>query len=224
MVRLLLNHPTRSDMRFFNFLKVPVVQFSPPRTGSTLVWNVLREIFPGRKIKKKHTLRKRQLGPFPMPVVCTVRHPMDALASCIQCRELEHNDQTITDLMDEFDRLAIRRVLEIKDDPHVLILRYEEFAGNYDFLFNELETFFQLRIESGLRQMIRQKYDVKKIKEKTRALGGFENWTKQDHLHGRHVSEKNGACGYYKTFFSPEQIDRMAAHYQNYMKEFGYSV
>jgi len=211
-------------MNFKNRLSLPVIQFSPPRTGSTLVWNILTELFPGRRIKKKHSLRKTRLGPFHLPVVCTVRHPLDAVASCIQCRDLPLTDQTIDDLIEEFDRLAIQTVLDIRNDPHVLILKYEQFSADYEFLFDELERFFGITIGPDQRQIIQKKYNVRQVKQKTEQMGDFSNWDKENHLHGRHISKFNGASGYYQQFFSAEQIRRMSLHYQQYMQVFGYSV
>jgi hypothetical protein len=204
-------------------LSFPIVQFSPPRTGSTLVWNVLRELFPARKIKKRHSLKKTRLGPFRLPIVCTVRHPLDAIASCIQCRELPLTDESIDMLIEEFDRLAIKTVLNIRTDPHLLILKYEQFSADFDFLFDELERFFKCAVDPEKRNQIRDKYDVKKVKQKTEQMGAFDNWSAEDHLHGRHISKYNGASGYYREFFSDEQILRMQAHYQDYLKVFGYS-
>lgn len=205
-------------------LSLPVIQFSPPRTGSTLVWNVLKELFPGRKIKKKHSLKSTNLGPFRLPVVCTVRHPLDALASCIQCRELPQTDESIDLLIEEFDQLAIQTVLNIRNDPHVLILKYEQFSVDFDFLFNELERFFGCAIGAEKRKMISEKYDVKKVKKKTEQMGAFNNWSAEDHLHGRHISKFNGASGYYREFFSEEQVLRMQEHYRAYMNSFDYDV
>ena len=57
-----------------------LVQFSPPRSGSTLVYNIMREIFPHKKIFKVHTFRAMCNE---MPVVVTYRHPLDCIASSI---------------------------------------------------------------------------------------------------------------------------------------------
>ncbi len=210
-------------MSLRNRFSLPVLQFSPPRTGSTLVWNVLRELFPGRRIKKKHSLKKTRLGPFCLPIVCTVRHPLDAMASSIQCQELPKTDESIDMLRKEFD-LAMRSVLDIRTDSHALILKYEQFSNDHEYLFNELECFFGINIDSHKRQGICDKYNVKKVKEKTEQMGDFDNWNKKDHFHGRHVSKFNGASGYYREFFTQEQICRLKAHYQLYLDAFGYTV
>ena len=66
-----------------------IVQYSIPRTGSTLVTQILKQVFPNKKIFKTHTVIEGQL-----PVVSTYRDFRDVLVSGWRV----HNDIPLQDL------------------------------------------------------------------------------------------------------------------------------
>jgi hypothetical protein len=126
-----------SPLKVNHINKKPIIQFSPIRSGSTLVFNILRELFPDRKIIKKHQCGIRELS---FPVVVTYRHPLDCIASSIQRYELEPTDEVVAQQISEFNSNGAIDVLKIKNNPNVLLLQYEEFFGNFEVIFRRLET------------------------------------------------------------------------------------
>ena len=66
------------------FAHPPIIQFSPPRTGSTLLWNTLRVCFPEREVKKVHRLSKFEKNYRSAPIVASIRNPLDSISSSIQ--------------------------------------------------------------------------------------------------------------------------------------------
>jgi len=196
-----------------------IIQFSPPRTGSTLVFNVLREIFPGRRIDKSHNYETKFEK---YPVVVTYRHPLDAMASSIQRYGRTPTDEEIENQIKEFEANSLWDILPIRRHPNVLMLKYEEFYKNYDYIFDALETFFGVTISAEKRREITNRYNIEAVDEQVREYGDFQTYDTVTQLHGRHISTYKGGVNYYREFFSPEQIDYLKKVYAKLLAEFGY--
>ena len=182
----------------------PIIQFSPPRTGSTLVYNFLRELFPERKVSKTHKLPHRHLDSASRAdIICTVRHPLDTIASRILRHDPEFSDESIERVSGrrgEFEFLA-----EIRNDPRVLILRYERFVNNFDFAFDGIEGHFGIEITQQSRTRLSQAYSIEAVRSKADKLGAFKNYDPVDHIHGQHISRFGGRPGYYREVFLPNR-------------------
>ncbi len=196
-----------------------IIQFSPPRSGSTLVYNILREIFPNKNIDKKHSYPENDQK---FPVVVTYRHPLDSIASSIQRYELEVNQEILKQQVAEFEENGIWDVLKIKDDPNVLMLRYEDFVHDFRVIFNEIETFFNVQISEEKKQVINEKYQIKSVENVVKKMGNFENYDKVTNWHGKHISGYKGRPYYFKEFFEEEQIAYLEGAFERFLKELGY--
>jgi len=196
-----------------------IIQFSPPRTGSTLVFNVLREIFPGRRIDKSHNYETKFEK---YPVVVTYRHPLDAIASSIQRYGRTPTDEEIEKQIKEFEDNSLWDILSIRHQSNVLMLKYEEFYKDYDYIFDALEKFFGLTISADKRREITNRYNIEAVDEQVRDYGDFQTYDKVTQLHGRHISTYKGGVNYYAEFFSPAQIDYLKKVYAKLLAEFGY--
>ncbi len=115
-----------------------------PRTGSTLVWQILLRALPSREVRKAHPGSwAPEDGWF---IVGSIRHPYDTAASCFRARVagddgdgvdvkgtkkglvaelrmLTHNFQALKDLMQRYPR-------------NVVVLRYEDFFNNFKTVFD----------------------------------------------------------------------------------------
>ncbi|MES9899841.1 MAG: hypothetical protein ABW148_12565 [Sedimenticola sp.] len=196
-----------------------IIQYSPPRSGSTLVYNILRDLFPGKNIKKRHSYESND-SKFPM--VVTYRHPLDCIASSIQRYELIPTDEVINQQISEFEKNGIRDILEIKDDPSVLMLRYEEFANNYDVIFNEFEIFFGIKISHKKRSTLSDRYHIKAVEKIIARMESFSEYDEITHWHGKHISAYKGSFYYYKEFFNDSQIEYLENVYNKFLQEFNY--
>jgi hypothetical protein len=101
------------------------------------------------------------------------------------------------------------------------MLKYEKFLNDYDYIFDEFESFFQIKISSELRNSLTEKYKIENVEKKFKG-GSFAEFDKKTQLHGNHISKFKGASGYYKTFFSSEQIDYLSKMYFEVIKALGY--
>ncbi|HYC01524.1 MAG TPA: hypothetical protein VEC57_20500 [Candidatus Limnocylindrales bacterium] len=203
-------------------LDPPIVQLGPPRTGSTLVWNALRAIFPSRIILKRHALTPVRASILARSrLVCTVRHPLDALASSIL-----RSDAPVT--AEQFERhvadleLPLRQILALQGRPRARVLRYERFVGDLDGLLDELAAFFAVPLDDAGRCRARQRCDIEAAERLAQDLGSFSRVDPDTQIHGRHISAYRGASGYYGEVLSTAQLAIATRRLGRIAEAFGY--
>mgnify|MGYP006293134553 CR=1 FL=1 len=208
--------------RWTSLFKGRITQFSPPRTGSTLVWNALKVAFPDRRIRKKHRLRRKERSRlFPQSLVCTVRAPHEAVASsCLRASDTPDDEsirQAVKIVGNAFEDLAA-----VHKYPNVLLLRYEAFYTHHPHIFEQLEEFFRLQLEPELKERFYEQFALDKVREKSMALGAFSRMDASDEIHGRHVSKYGGEPGTAGKVFNAAQLNFIHTELQPMYSEFGY--
>jgi len=113
-----------------------IIQFSPPRTGSTLVWNAIR-LF-GIKAEKTHKFDLLQKSDTSR-IVSTIRNPYDMVCSSIHRYRKPVSEDIVRETIQMFETYNFNTLLELKDHKDALILKYENFYDNFDYLLEELE-------------------------------------------------------------------------------------
>ena len=186
-----------------------IIQFSTGRSGSTMVWQVLKELFPNNKVLKCHIKEmadlqqgKRRL-PLLHPVIITQRDPRDVLISMIKIRHFINDVERIkTDL----DRaILLQYIPELKSKENtlrlcaeapeklqllgpVLLLRYENFYNNYDYLFDKLETFFAIEIDLPTRRRLEESTSIRANVARQKKLNTFLEVDPETYIHGDHIT------------------------------------
>lgn len=197
----------------------PIIQFSPPRSGSTLVFNIVREVLPDRKIDKTHNYNPKFAK---HKVVVTYRHPLDSIASGIQRYGRTPSDQEIENQIEEFNASGIWELLDIRDKLNVLMLRYDNFYNNFAYIFDSLEKFFRIEIPEEQRAEISEKYKIEVVQKVAQQFDSFHAFDEVTHWHGKHISEYKGTTYYYKEFFTRPQIDYLKSVYKEILVAFDY--
>lgn len=197
-----------------------IIQMSPVRSGSTLVWNLLKHTFPNAHIVKHHTC-----GWFfnYLKIVATVRHPFDCIASIHKANGWEPSLESVERGATRFLQNGAEAIVSLKDRPDVLVLRYEEFVNNFEVIFEAFESFFGVEIDTHKREQLVDQFGIESVKKITQEQGTFKSWDKETLFHGNHISEYNGSSGYGVEFFSEEQIKRIEELCSDYMEAFGYT-
>lgn len=215
--------------------KRKIVQFSPMRSGSTLVANLLRELFPGRVVRKTHDIRslsrKIHLHVLKFPVVSTYRYPLDIIASEIKVNSNQPTPESIEKACQVLERNGLIELKKILNMKNVLLLRYEDFYGNLDFLFDNFEQFFGITIDKNTRARLQTDYSIDNIKKLTESLSPDEFIDQNKSIatgddgvfHGKHISETKGVPGSYKSFFNENQIAWLRDRFSEFIEDFGYS-
>lgn len=113
-----------------------LVQFSPIRSGSTLVYNILKSIFTNIKIEKMHNFKYRPKFFY----IITIRHPYNAIISSIIRYGLKINENTIEKQMLQYLENGGSDIIE-KDlnKKNVLTFMYDDFKDDFSIIYNTLE-------------------------------------------------------------------------------------
>ena len=190
-------------IRFYASPKRHVIQFSPVRTGSTLVYNLLRECLPDKTVTKVHTYSCHFSH---LPIVATTRHPFDCIASIIQINKEAPDEKTIRAAVANYHANGGRDLLRIKNHRKLLLLRYEEFVDDYEPIFAGLESLFGLSIGPERRNELTQKYNIESARKIAAGQGEFAKWDPVTLLHGQHISKFGGRPSYHKDYFTETHL------------------
>ncbi len=179
-----------------------VIQFSPIRTGSTLVYNILRECLPDKKITKAHTYCRHFSR---LKVVATMRHPFDSIASILQTQNQAPSEEHIRAAVTVYKRNGGSDLIKVKNNTNVMLLKYEEFVNNFEPIFSGVERLFNLNIPAEKRSELTKKYSIEGARKITAIYGNTGKWDPVTQLHGRHISKFEGRPSYHKDFFTDDQ-------------------
>lgn len=205
---------------FYLPFKTTIVQFSPMRSGSTLLFNILQEIFPKCSIEKQHTY-----GWYfnHLKVVASVRSPYDCIGSLLKAKKKEVTDENVSWASNHFLKHGGNEIISVADKKNVLLLKYENFVDDYEYIYNSFEMFFDTKINSDLRDRINQKFNRDSVKKiMSTKQNDFSEWCEQNKIHGNHISSENGRVGYGKELFSEDQIKIVQDTCLTYINKFGY--
>ena len=172
-----------------------LIQFSPIRSGSTLIYNYLIEL--GRKPKSKHHYNKNINNYF----IITIRHPYNSIISSILRYDLDINIVSIKSHINEYLKYGGDCIInnDFSKDNHCILI-YEKFLNNHDYIFNKLENFFNEKYSVELKNKIKYKLNIEKIKKDINENNytNFYQYDAKTNFHGKHISKFNGTTDYKK--------------------------
>lgn len=184
-----------------------IIQFSTGRSGSTLVWQVLKEIFPNTikaheeqlegLLDVKYDNTPIDWGNCRHPMVATQRDPRDVLVSRVRTRwydgdpEKMRRELTTEILKREIGPLKTKeevlRILTTEYQGPLLILNYERFYNDYEYIFDELEKFLDITIPNQLREHLAHQTSREKNLEIQNTFKSFTQVDKSTNIHGNHI-------------------------------------
>jgi hypothetical protein len=212
-----------------------IVQYGFPGSGSTFVWQVLNEIFSG-------VLKTHNCPPYDPDhrVVATVRDFRDVLCTYLGRADLPPTRASIEFLInlhasDARSFKDLYRVSEIwGDKDNILWLKYEEFFGNFAYLFGRLEAFFNMRLEPALMSRLQAAYSLEANLERTRQADalckqdGARGWLDKgwaaytvDGINGNHITG-SGAVGKWRRIIPADLHDYVTQLLQEPLTRYGY--
>lgn len=169
-----------------------IIQFSPIRSGSTLVYNILREF---SNVRKTHNISVNNGQLY----VITYRHPYNSIISSLLRNEKKINSLNIKSEINEYLKNGGKDLLEndlLK--KNILLLQYEEFFNNYEVIYNKLENFLNINIDENKKIELSKKYHITNVKKMTNKYKTFKEYDRTTHLHGKHISKYDGQTDYKK--------------------------
>lgn len=176
-----------------------IVVFSPPRTGSTLVFNVLQFLFSPKDGSQPAKVRKtHSIGPpyRDQIIFIPIRNPIDSACSICRLRDLDGKiltekllDNTVAKLIQQY-----RRCLEVsREYPQAFLLKYEENVENINSLIQRIEKIFGINVHEYDKELLNQFFNKEAvltyIQEKN--LKKFSQWDKQTQIHGNHIASND---------------------------------
>jgi len=204
-----------------------ILVFSAARTGSTLIWQCLSKIF-----KTVHKGHDGQASPFfqrNLPCVITERDRVEAFLSRGRVMRFKGGsakqfvDTLDADLTNSFAlpspcgvyqditdyKLELHTIEYLKNSykGEKLILQYEEFYNNYDYIFDKFESFFEFTIPVKTKDLIVAETNLavnEKIQDKFK---DFDSHCEKSLIHGQHIL--SGEPDFYKNIISSENYSRL---------------
>ena len=171
-----------------------IIQFGPYRSGSTFIFQYLKQLFPDKKILKYHAYREENV-----PVIITVRDFRDSVASYWRIEYPLKNDRKIEigkDFMTKEDiDFYSESYFRVNDDYHkyikthdkCLVIRYEDFFNNFNYLHNQMEQFFNIEISPNQRLEIESKCNLEHNKKLQAKFENFSSYDIVTGIHGDHI-------------------------------------
>jgi len=179
-----------------------VLQISPHRTGSTLVYNILRYLFEdGRSLStsgfnnKDHKVIKSHLTyhfNFDREIYfVTVRNPIESFYSWCKVHDIGETDKKFTSHIKEDIGCwkEIDSLLEKK--KKVIVLRYEEFTKDMNVIFNAIEDAFCINIDQKDKEFLQENLSKKNVLAFSKNLASFAKEDLSTNIHGKHIQEES---------------------------------
>jgi len=186
-----------------------IISFGIPRSGSTLVWQVLNELFDN--VQKTHDYIETKNN-----VVCTYRDFRDVYLSLKRTGK-ENHFVGFTDLKTAL-KYRIDCLEKYTNNPNVLFLQYEKFVNDWDFLFKETSRFFNIEVLN--KKEIKNKFNIEKNKERQMLFNDFKQYDKQTQIHGNHIYK--GEVGGWKTELSKQEQTMLNKEFKIQLIKWGY--
>jgi hypothetical protein len=217
------------DHETYRIRRPTIVAYGIPRSGSTLIYQVLCQLFPAQDvIKAHHFLYAQNLT----RVVMCSRDLRDVLISQwrvaqdlsgqqfiekqVKTAESPQSPEkaTLRSMTDEEVRYGAQQVLKqiegsfkqyLEVDPSCVIkLAYEQFFENFHYLFRELEKFFNISIDLDTRARIEKTCNLAANRSRADQLHGFKEFDPNTQIHGKHIH--SGVTEFWKNFLTPGQV------------------
>lgn len=164
----------------------PVVMCGIPRSGSTLVWQILSEVLD-QDIPKTHP---GDWDPDGVSLaVVTIRDPRDVAASLYRVRISRGGPEVggpegLDNVLRQL-QMYFRSVPKVLKGPHIL-LRYEELFENIDLIWGVFLGEFGVRIPCTEQSRIEEKFSLQANRERAACLKDFNEFDEY-RIHGDHI-------------------------------------
>lgn len=206
-----------------------VCHTSPGRCGSTLISQILRDLFGYENVVATDMLIGEHHD---RRVVITHRDFRQALVSHWRVRCIQ-DDGTL----EEGRKMTRKEVLEYiyktrrlcgfmdknaDDNPHALIMAYDKFYNNYEYIYDEFEKYFDIELPREERDRLTAEYSLEKNKERASKMTGFSKYD-DSMIHGRHIY-KDGKSSWKDYLDSEELVDSITIALMPHLKRWGYRL
>lgn len=178
-----------------------VIQFSPIRSGSTLVFNIIKNIF--LKTQKKHNFNYENN----ILYFISIRHPYNSIISSALRYNEELNKNNIEKHINEYLKFGGKVLAdENLNRDNIVLFYYEKFIDDINYIFNIIENKLNINLSINLKNKLIEELDINSIIKYSEKYNGFKEYDKNNHIHGNHISKYKGKTDY-KELLNEELIN-----------------
>ena len=179
-----------------------IIQFSPVRSGSTLVYNILKGCGLGTPIIKDHNFSYTPKNLY----VTTIRHPFHSIISYCLKDDLSLSCSNLLQSAQEYLLCGGSALLSPSiTKPNVLLLYYDHFVSDFDYVFDSLDKFLHISISTHLRAALKKDLHIDTVQAFTKRFKNFKTYDSTTHWHGNHISQYKGKTDF-KKILNKEQL------------------
>lgn len=164
--------------------------FGIPRSGTTLIYNICKDIFGEGNVDTGHTY----IIPYDI-VIIPLRDFRDCIVSTSLLGNRKFSLYTLFRMI-FWHKLALRQLRKYeRSSKKIIWLRYDRFVDDFDYVFDKLKEELKIEIPHLLREEIKKKYNIKEMKKISDKLKTFDKVDEETMIHGNHIN--NGKSGYW---------------------------
>lgn len=151
-----------------------------------------------------------------------MRNPLDIIVSMLGVSELDPTPDAIDQKISELARQGMDDALWALNQNRVLVLRYEDFYGDSDRLFDSLHAFLGVSASQEARNEFEERFSIEAVKERAQSLESFDRFDADDQIHGRHISKKSGRPGAHLEILDQPTMIEISKRFPEFFEAFGY--
>jgi len=184
-----------------------IIVYSPFRTGSTLVYNILNYLCEDQTVNSSARLSKRVIkahhpqheryfklikdhGHFGY-VFVTIRNPVEAALSYCNLMDICERGKALEAINLIKRQYELLKEFTLQHEGHlgVTVLRYEECNDHLEIILGEIERVFSCKISTEDRKEILRLFNRERMKGISDSLGSWKSFDPETELRGGHVDK-----------------------------------
>jgi hypothetical protein len=194
------------------------VCYGIPRSGSTLVYQLISGIYP-EGVAKTH-----RYCPHHVKTAVSFRDFRDVVVSLWRrSNPVNANRQMKPVDIEKFANLCQDRVEDLNryfDRGDICALRYEDFATKPAIVFEAVEKTFGIRVSPEKIAELVNQYSLERNREVSQRLRGFKQIDAGSQIHGNHIFR--GEIGGWRQFVRDRDADRLESLLDEPLRRYGY--
>ena len=198
--------------------ELEVVCYGIPRSGSTLVYQLISGIFP-TGVAKTH-----RYCPHHVKTTVSFRDFRDVVASLWRRSNPTKLDRGMTtEEVEKFGATCLERIEELDryfDRDGICPLRYEEFASNPSLVFSAFEKAFAVTVTPEKVSQLIAEFSIEKNAAISQKLGSFKEIDPTSQIHGNHIFR--GEVGGWRQFVRGAAAERLEDLLDEPLRRYGY--
>jgi len=188
-----------------------------PRSGSTLIYQTLKWLFPSARVRKVQGFLE---GVDYSLCVCSYRNFIDATIS--QARIDTNSKITSVDIKKaaKWIKKNVGDVKRYRDTGKCLMLNYSLFYNDYDYLFRNYSMYFKVSFCETQTKSVRLQSSLESNMRRASLFKDFSEYDRETHIHGRHIKSPRPKEA--RKLVTLADIEFLRGYFEEDLKEFGY--